>query len=97
MKTGHPLEQSMQGEQMREALNCTGARQQPAIQTRSTIFTMRMRSAIIPNRENEFADGAICRLCEITIPVSRRASTSARFMESATYGSRNIRSTITGN
>ncbi len=51
----------MQEEQIRTALNArTGTRQQSAMQTRNTIFTMTMPFLIIPSRASE----SICSLAE---------------------------------
>ena len=90
------LEQSMQEEQIREALNSTGTRRQPAMPTRNTIFTMTMPSVIILSQVNESSGEAICRPCGVIIQASRRVSTSSEFSEKAISGSRNTPSPTRG-
>ena len=88
MKAKQHLEQSMQEEQIREALNTHWQARQPAMPRRNTIFTMTMPFVIIPSQTSESSGGGICKPCEVTIPASRQASTSSEFSETVISGSR---------
>ena len=51
------------------------------MQTRNTIFTVKMPFVIIRTQANESSGEAICRLCGVIIQASRRVSTSSEFWE----------------
>jgi hypothetical protein len=90
------LEQSMQEEQIREALDTHWRASAPAMQTRNTIFTMTMPFVIILSQVNESSGEGICRPCGVIIQASRRVSTSSEFSEKVISGSRNTQSPTRG-
>src|SRR5580704_968132 len=66
------------------------------MQTRNTIFTLKMPFVTIRSQGSESSGEAICRPCGVIIQASRRVSTTSAFSEKVISGSRNTQSPIKG-
>ena len=96
MKTEEHPEQSMQEEQIREALNKHW--HASAIGDANAEHDIYDDDAICdyPQSGERIKGEAICRLCGAIIPASRQVSTSGEFSEAVISGSRNTQSPTRG-